>query len=315
MTNKIEHPKAYPLFDGGEAFFDYLQNERRLSPLTLENYRRDLQKVMCYCHEQKIESWRQIDVHHVRGLVAQLHRRGLGGRSLQRLLSALRTLFSYLLREGVVKNNPAQGVSAPRSPRKLPKTLDVDQVTQLLDVDDNDPLMVRDRTMMELIYSCGLRLAELAGLDVNDVDRRDAVVRITGKGSKTRLVPVGRYALAALEKWLKCRAVMAESENPALFVGKTGRRLGHRAIQLRLRQWAVARGLPEALHPHMLRHSFASHMLESSGDLRAVQELLGHADISTTQIYTHLDFQHLAKVYDKAHPRAKKRSSSALDKE
>ena len=309
MTDKTEHPKAYPLFDGGEAFFDYLQNERRLSPLTLENYRRDLQKVMCYCHEQKIESWQQIDVHHVRGVVAQLYRRGLGGRSLQRLLSALRTLFNYLLRESMVKNNPAQGVSAPRSPRKLPKTLDVDQVAQLLDVDDNDPLVVRDRAMMELIYSCGLRLAELAGLDINDVDRHDAVVRITGKGSKTRLVPVGRYALAALDKWLKCRAVMTESANPALFVGKTGRRLGHRAIQLRLRQWAVARGLPEALHPHMLRHSFASHMLESSGDLRAVQELLGHADISTTQIYTHLDFQHLARVYDKAHPRAKKRSS------
>jgi len=315
MTDKTAHPKAYPLFDGGEAFFDYLQNERRLSPLTLENYRRDLQKVMVYCHEQNVESWQQIDVHHVRGVVAQLHRRGLGGRSLQRLLSALRTLFNYLLRESVVKNNPAQGVSAPRSPRKLPKTLDVDQVAQLLDVDDNDPLVVRDRTMMELIYSCGLRLAELAGLDVNDVDRRDAVVRITGKGGKTRLVPVGRYALAALDKWLKCRAVMAESANPALFVGKTGRRLGHRAIQLRLRQWAVARGLPEALHPHMLRHSFASHMLESSGDLRAVQELLGHADISTTQIYTHLDFQHLAKVYDKAHPRAKKQSPSVPDKE
>ncbi|MCF6322883.1 MAG: tyrosine recombinase XerC [Gammaproteobacteria bacterium] len=308
MTGKIEHPKAYPLFDGGEAFFDYLKNERRLSPLTLESYRRDLQKVVCYCHEQDIDGWQWLDVHHVRAVVAQLHRRGLGGRSLQRLLSALRTLFNYLLREGVVKNNPVLGVSAPKTARKLPRTLDVDQVSQLLNVDEMEPLALRDRTMMELIYSSGLRLAELAGLDINDIDQRDAVVRITGKGRKTRIVPVGRYALAALDKWLQCRAGLVDVDNPALFVGKTGRRLGHRAIQLRLREWAIQRGLPETLHPHMLRHSFASHMLESSGDLRAVQELLGHADISTTQIYTHLDFQHLAKVYDSAHPRAKKKS-------
>ena len=307
MTDKAEHQKAHLLFDGGEAFFDYLKNERRLSQLTLENYRRDLRKVMCYCHEQQIDSWQRLDVHHVRGLVAQLHRRGLGGRSLQRLLSALRTLFNYLLREGMVSSNPAQGVSAPKTARKLPKTLAVDQLGQLLDVNENDPLAVRDKTMMELIYSSGLRLAELAGLNINDIDRRDAVVRITGKGSKTRIVPIGRYALAALDKWLKCRAGLVDIDNPALFVGQAGRRLGHRAIQLRLREWAIQRGLPESLHPHMLRHSFASHMLESSGDLRAVQELLGHADISTTQIYTHLDFQHLAKVYDKAHPRAKKK--------
>lgn len=304
----MEQPKASPLFEGGEAFFDYLQNERRLSSLTLQSYRRDLQKVMRYCQEQNIDGWQRLDVHHVRGLVAQLHRRGLGGRSLQRLLSALRTLFNYLLREGVVKNNPVQGVSAPKTPRKLPKTLDVDQLNQLLESDETDLLAIRDCTMMELIYSSGLRLAELAGLDINDIDSRDAVVRITGKGSKTRVVPVGRHALAALERWLKCRAAWVAPDNMALFVGKSGRRLGHRAIQLRLREWAVRRGLPEALHPHMLRHSFASHMLESSGDLRAVQELLGHADISTTQIYTHLDFQHLAKVYDQAHPRARKRT-------
>ncbi len=304
----MDPQKARPLFDGGEAFFDYLQNERRLAPLTVENYRRDLQKVMSYCREQNIDSWQQLDVHHVRVVVAQLHRRGLGGRSLQRLLSALRTLFNYLLREGVVKNNPVLGVSAPKRPRQLPKTLDVDQVSQLLDLDEDDPLALRDRAMMELIYSSGLRLAELAGLDLHDIDRHDAVVRVTGKGSKTRVVPVGSHALAALERWLLCRAEWVSSDNPALFVGKGGRRLGHRAIQLRLRAWAVARGLPESLHPHMLRHSFASHLLESSGDLRAVQELLGHADISTTQIYTHLDFQHLARVYDKAHPRAKRRS-------
>ncbi len=304
----MDPQKAHLLFDGGEAFFDYLQNERRLAPLTVENYRRDLQKVMSYCREQNIDRWQRLDVHHVRAVVAQLHRRGLGGRSLQRLLSALRTLFNYLLREGVVKNNPVLGVSAPKRPRQLPKTLDVDQVSQLLGLDDNDPLALRDRAMMELIYSSGLRLAELAGLDLCDIDRHDAVVRVTGKGSKTRVVPVGSHALAALERWLLCRAEWVSSGNSALFVGKGGRRLGHRAIQLRLRAWAVARGLPESLHPHMLRHSFASHLLESSGDLRAVQELLGHADISTTQIYTHLDFQHLARVYDKAHPRAKKRS-------
>ncbi len=311
----MDQQKASPLFEGGEAFFDYLRNERRLSSLTLQNYRRDLQKVMSYCQEQKIDGWQRLDVHHVRGLVAQLHRRGLGGRSLQRLLSALRTLFNYLLREGVVKNNPVQGIRAPRTPRKLPKTLDVDQLSQLLENDETDLLAVRDRTMMELIYSSGLRLAELAGLDINDIDVRDAVVRITGKGSKTRVVPVGRHALAALAHWLKCRAELVAPDNRALFVGKSGRRLGHRAIQLRLREWAVRRGLPEALHPHMLRHSFASHMLESSGDLRAVQELLGHADISTTQIYTHLDFQHLARVYDQAHPRARKRSTSKPDED
>lgn len=311
----MEQRKASSLFEGGEAFFDYLQNERRLSSLTLQSYRRDLQKVMRYCQEQNIDGWQRLDVHHVRGLVAQLHRRGLGGRSLQRLLSALRTLFNYLLREGVVKNNPVQGVRAPKTPRKLPKTLDVDQLNQLLESDETDLLALRDHTMMELIYSSGLRLAELAGLDINDIDRRDAVVRITGKGSKTRVVPVGRHALAALERWLKGRAAWVAPDNMALFVGKSGRRLGHRAIQLRLREWAVRRGLPEALHPHMLRHSFASHMLESSGDLRAVQELLGHADISTTQIYTHLDFQHLAKVYDQAHPRARKRASSAPDED
>jgi len=313
MNDRAEDQKASPLFEGGEAFFDYLQNERRLSPLTQQNYRRDLQKVMRYCQEQKIENWQRLDVHHVRALVAQLHRRGLGGRSLQRLLSALRTLYHYLLREGVVKKNPVLGVSAPKSPRKLPKTLDVDRLSQLLEGDESGPLALRDRAMMELIYSSGLRLAELAGLDTSDVDRRDAVVRVTGKGSKTRIVPVGRHALAALEQWQRCRAELVNDGNPALFVGKRGWRLSHRAIQLRLREWAIRRGLPESLHPHMLRHSFASHMLESSGDLRAVQELLGHADISTTQIYTHLDFQHLARVYDKSHPRAKKRSSSKKD--
>ncbi len=301
--------KASPLFEGGEAFFNYLKNERRLSPLTLENYRRDLRKVVSYCREQRIESWQQLDLHHVRRLVAQLHRRGLGGRSLQRLLSALRSLFNYLLREGAVKHNPAQGVRAPKVARKLPKTLDVDQMNQLLDAGESDPLALRDRAMMELIYSSGLRLAELAGLNLADIDPCDAVIRITGKGGKTRIVPVGRHALAALAGWLQCRAEWVSTDNSALFISKRGRRLGHRAIQLRLRAWAVQRGLAESLYPHMLRHSFASHLLESSGDLRAVQELLGHADISTTQIYTHLDFQHLARVYDRAHPRAKRVSS------
>lgn len=313
MNGEADQQKASPLFAGGEAFFDYLKNERRLSPLTQQHYRRDLQKVMRYCRQQEINDWHQLDVHHVRALVAQLHRRGLGGRSLQRLLSSLRALFNYLMREGVVKKNPVVGVSAPKNARKLPRVLDVDQMGHLLAIDERDPLALRDRAMMELIYSSGLRLAELAGLDLGDIDQRDAVVRVTGKGSKTRIVPIGSHALAALQRWLRCRAEFVVAGNMALFVGKSGRRLGHRAIQLRLREWAIKRGLPESLHPHMLRHSFASHMLESSGDLRAVQELLGHADISTTQIYTHLDFQHLARVYDQAHPRAKKRSSSDPD--
>jgi integrase/recombinase XerC len=296
-----------PTDEGIAKFLDYLRYERRLAPLTLENYRRDLAKVSQYCLKHHIDSWRQLDVHRIRTFVAEQHRRGLGGRSIQRGLSALRTLFNFLIREGEVSSNPVNGVRAPKSARKLPDVLDVDQVGHLLNITGNDDLARRDRAMMELIYSSGLRLSELVNLDINDIDLADAMVRITGKGGKTRVVPIGRYAHEAITKWLASRNSLVGDDEPALFVSRRGGRMTPRAVQLRMQEWAIKQGISTRVHPHMLRHSFASHLLESSGDLRAVQELLGHADISTTQIYTHLDFQQLAKAYDQAHPRAKKR--------
>ena len=289
-----------------EQFLHHLNVERRLSPHTLSNYRRDLEQAYGFFATQHISKWKEITAHQLRALVAARHRGGLNGRSLQRLLSALRSFYRYLLREGVVGTNPAVGIRAPKSPRRLPKTLDVDQAARLLDWNSTDPLAIRDRAIMELLYSSGLRLSELLHLEISDLDLKDATVRVTGKGRKTRVVPVGRHARDALKQWLQIRHELP-SEGTALFVGRQGKRLSPRTVQLRLQQWGSKRGLPGRLHPHMLRHSCASHVLESSSDLRAVQELLGHADIATTQIYTHLDFQHLAKVYDNAHPRAKKK--------
>ncbi|WP_320416271.1 tyrosine recombinase XerC [Candidatus Reidiella endopervernicosa] len=290
-----------------ERFLEHLQSERRLSAHTSNNYQRDLQNFLNFCNEREFEQWSSLLEADIRNYIASRHRKGLAGSSLSRELSALRSFYNYLLREEVVTLNPAQGVRAPKTPRKLPKTLDVDQTARLLQIDDDDPLAVRDAALMELIYSSGLRLAEVVGLDLGSLDLRDATVKVVGKGSKERMVPVGRLALQAVEKWLKVRGSLAKVEETALFVSKRGSRISDRSVQKRLKEWAVKQGLDSSLHPHMLRHSFASHMLESSSDLRAVQELLGHADISTTQIYTHLDFQHLAKVYDKAHPRARKR--------
>ncbi|WP_394241375.1 tyrosine recombinase XerC [Halopseudomonas laoshanensis] len=295
--------------DDLDAFYRYLRNERQLSPRTLEAYRHDLEGLRDFLVERKIDRWQALDSPQLRLFVAQRHQAGLSGRSLQRLLSAVRSLYSYLIRERLCKHNPAVDLRAPKSPRKLPKALDADLTSQLLnDNSDDDWLAVRDHAMLELFYSSGLRLSELASLDVLALDSAQGEVRVLGKGNKTRLVPVGRLALEALERWLPVRMLVA-GDNPALFVGKQGRRLSARAIQLRVRAWGVQH-IGQNLHPHMLRHSFASHMLESSGDLRAVQELLGHADISTTQIYTHLDFQHLAQVYDQAHPRAKRKNET-----
>jgi len=295
-----------PIDEGIDGFLDYLRYERRLAALTIENYRRDLARAREFCIKQQVDNWAQVDVHHIRAFVTAQHRKGLGGRSLQRVLSVLRTLFNFLIREGVAASNPVMGVRAPKSARKLPDVLDVDQIGHLLNMNNEDTLARRDHAMMELMYSSGLRLSELVNLNANDIDFDDAMVRITGKGSKTRVVPVGRFACDALRKWLPCRAALVESNEPALFVSRLGRRLSPRNVQLRLQEWAIKQGITTRVHPHMLRHSFASHLLESSGDLRAVQELLGHTDISTTQIYTHLDFQQLAKAYDQAHPRAKK---------
>jgi integrase/recombinase XerC len=289
-----------------EQFLHHLNVERRLSPHTLSNYRRDLEQTRDFAAGQDLISWRDLTTHHLRALVAAQHRAGIGGRSLQRLLSALRSFYQYLLREGVVNANPAVGLRAPKSPRRLPKTLDVDQTARLLDWDSNEPLAIRDRAIMELLYSSGLRLSELLNLEISDLDLKDGTVRVTGKGRKTRVVPVGRHARSALQQWLGIRATFT-TQTSALFLSRRGERLAPRTVQQRLQQWGNKRGLPMRLHPHMLRHSCASHVLESSSDLRAVQELLGHADIATTQIYTHLDFQHLAKIYDNAHPRARKK--------
>ena len=273
--------------------------------------RRDLARVAQWCTTQGIANWAALGEPRLRAYVAQLHRRGLSGRSLQRHLSSLRGLLAWLVRRGCLAANVAQGVRAPRGARSLPKVLDFEQILKLLTVVADKPadkvLAARDRAMFELMYSSGLRLAELVAVDVAHLDRGEALLTVhRGKGGKTRVVPVGRAAMDAIEAWLTQRGALAGAEPEALFVSRRGTRLSARAVQSRLKHWARRAGLEVNVTPHMLRHSFASHLLESSGDLRAVQELLGHADISTTQVYTHLDFQHLAQVYDGAHPRARR---------
>ena len=292
-----------------EAFCAHLRNERQVSAHTLEAYRRDLSKVLAFCAKEKVSSWNALDIQHLRRLVARLHQQGQSSRSLARLLSAVRGFYRYLNREGLCSHDPANGLSPPKGERRLPKTLDTDRALQLLDgAVEDDFLAHRDQAILELFYSSGLRLSELTGLDLAQLDLADGLVQVHGKGSKTRVLPIGRKAREALEHWLPLRAT-SNPQDDAVFVSQKGRRLGPRAIQLRVRA-AGERELGQNLHPHMLRHSFASHMLESSQDLRAVQEMLGHADIATTQIYTHLDFQHLATVYDSAHPRAKRSKGS-----
>lgn len=290
-------------------FESYLKTLHHLSEHTRNAYQRDLQHIINFCNQQNINKWSDLDGRQLRGFVAMRHRQGIGGRSLQRNLSAIRSFYRYLIKEGKVKNNPAEGIIAPKSPRKLPKVLDADQTNQLVEIDEQDNLAIRDKAMLELIYSSGLRLAELISLNLNDIDFNDRIITVTGKGKKTRSVPVGRHAIKAIKRWLKIRNTMTNDSEQGLFVSKRGKRISPRSVQERLKQWAIRQGLPNHVHPHMLRHSFASHLLESSGDLRAVQELLGHADISTTQVYTHLDFQHLAKVYDDAHPRAHRKKT------
>jgi integrase/recombinase XerC len=296
-----------------EQFLAHLETERRLSPHTLSNYRRDLAGVLDFCQSGDIASWSALDSQQVRAYLAARHRQGIGGRSLARSLSALRSFLNFLVREGLLKKNVAQGVSAPKSPRKLPEPLDADEMERLLAgglaAPADDLLAARDSAMLELMYSSGLRLAELVSLNVGDIDLADGSLEVTGKGNKKRVVPVGRYAREAIARWQQLRANLAGPDETALFVSRQGTRLTPRAVQQRFRHWGIKQGIDSRVHPHKLRHAFASHLLESSGDLRAVQELLGHADIATTQIYTHLDFQHLAEVYDKAHPRARKKAS------
>jgi integrase/recombinase XerC len=288
-----------------DAYCTHLRSERQVSPHTLDAYRRDLDKVLAFCIKEGLGSWAALDIQRLRRLVAKLHQQGQSGRSIGRLLSAVRGFYRYLNREGLCDHDPANGLAPPKGERRLPKTLDTDRTLQLLEgALEDDFLARRDQAILELFYSSGLRLSELTGLNLAQLDLADGLVQVHGKGSKTRVLPVGRKAREALQQWLPLRA-LSNPVDDAVFVSQQGRRLGPRAIQLRVKA-AGKRELGQNLHPHMLRHSFASHLLESSQDLRAVQEMLGHADIATTQIYTHLDFQHLAAVYDNAHPRAKR---------
>ena len=289
------------------SFLRHLASERRLSSHTSSSYARDLDALVAFCRASQIGSWPALDSQHVRLFAARLHAGGLSPRSIQRQLSATRSFLKYLIREGVVGSNAAVGVQAPKAAKRLPHTLDADQMTQLLEGETGDDLDVRDKAMVELLYSSGLRLQELVSLDLMSIDLADHTVRVRGKGNKQRVVPVGAQARTALRTWLKARAAIAPPDETAVFVGRNGRRLGPRAVQRRIERWARRRGLGVRVHPHLFRHSFASHLLESSGDLRGVQELLGHANISTTQIYTHLDFQHLARIYDASHPRARRK--------
>lgn len=313
------HPQASgpdlpaALLDPVAAFIRHLSSERRQSPRTCDNYYRDLVRLAGYLRQQPSPCWSNLDTHDLRRYVAQLSRAGLGGRSIARHLSAIRRFYDYLLRERLARDNPALDVRAPRSGRRLPRVADVDQVNQLLDAGPDDPLEIRDHSMFELMYSSGLRLSELVGMDLSSLDLASGEVRVLGKGGKERLLPVGRKAVAALRAWLAVRPRFAGDGQPAMFVSRRGDRLSARSIQARLQRWGIVKGADQRLHPHMLRHSFASHMLESSGDLRAVQELLGHADIATTQVYTHLDFQHLAKVYDQSHPRARRQGRAGAE--
>jgi integrase/recombinase XerC len=279
-----------------------------MSPHTVDNYARDVRALLELAGTTPLG-----DIHPnlARRFLAQLHARGLNGKSLARTLSAWRSFYRYLARDHGVARNPFQGLRAPKSAKTLPKALSPDEAAKLVAIDPQDELAVRDRAMFELFYSSGLRLAELIGLTLADVDFADATVRVTGKGNKTRVVPVGKFALEALSAWLQQRRQLAAPEQRSLFLTARGRPLGPRTVQYRLKQWAIRQGVSQPVHPHMLRHSFASHVLQSSGDLRAVQEMLGHASISTTQVYTHLDFQYLAKVYDAAHPRAKRKAGTA----
>mgnify|MGYP001175672251 FL=1 len=301
-----------------DRFLNHLRDERRLSAHTISAYRRDLEKFTDFLTRREITTLRQLVVAQARMFPAQLNQSGLSSRSIQRALSAVRTLYRYLLRESKVAINPfltardvghSQAVIAPRAERRLPPTLSIEEIAQLVTIDPQTDLDRRDRAILELFYSSGLRLAELSGLDLGDLDLGDAMVRVMGKGAKTRIVPIGGYAREAVLAWLNVRPACARESEQALFVNRSGTRLGARAIQQRVAVWAQRQGLGRRVHPHMLRHSFASHVLESSSDLRAVQELLGHADISTTQVYTHLDFQHLAQVYDNAHPRARRKKA------
>ncbi|WP_439294140.1 tyrosine recombinase XerC [Lonepinella sp. BR2882] len=289
-----------------QKYYDFLRIERQLSRHTLTNYQRQLAVVLILLNEQGIQHWQQVTPSVVRFILASSKKSGLHEKSLALRLSALRQFLSYLVVQGELKVNPAIGISAPKQGKHLPKNIDNEQVAKLLNNNSKEPIDVRDRAMLELMYSSGLRLSELQGLNLTSLNIRTREVRVLGKGNKERILPFGRHASTAIQDWLKVR-LLFNPKDDALFVSSLGNRMSHRSIQKRMEIWGIRQGLNAHLNPHKLRHSFATHMLEASSDLRAVQELLGHSNLATTQIYTHLDFKHLTDVYDQAHPRAKRK--------
>jgi integrase/recombinase XerC len=287
-------------------YLDFLHFERGLSDNTRNNYARDIEQLIRLSQATALSN---LQITQIRKYVAILHGNGLGGKSIARMLSSWRGFFDYLVQRHQFKHNPVIGMRAPKSPKTLPQALSIEQASKLVDIAEDDTLSLRDHAILELFYSSGLRLSELVGLNIDHIDFAEGTVIVTGKGNKTRIVPLGAHAANAIQMWLPVRAQML-TRNPsekAVFISKQGRRISGRNIEYRMKAWSIKQGLHTSVHPHMLRHSFATHVLQSSGDLRAVQEMLGHANISTTQVYTHLDYQHLTKVYDSAHPRAKKK--------
>ena len=293
-------------------YLEFLNFERGLSPLTRENYARDITQLIKLANEiVEPIALNALQNIHIRRFIASLHSKGLGGKSIARMLSSWRGFFEFLVNRKGFTQNPVIGLRAPKSPKTLPQALSIEQAVKLVDISDDAVLSVRDHAILELFYSSGLRLSEVVNLNIDALDFTEGTVIVTGKGNKTRIVPMGAHAIHAIQTWLKNRAdiLMHKPVEKAVFIGLQGRRVGARNLQLRLKEWSIKQGINSSVHPHMLRHSFATHLLQSSGDLRAVQEMLGHANISTTQVYTHLDFQHLSKTYDAAHPRAKKMSA------
>ncbi|EGR3173631.1 tyrosine recombinase XerC [Vibrio parahaemolyticus] len=308
MTTTPNTPLPNSLQKPLERFYEFLRSEKGLSLHTQRNYKQQLETMAQHLAEMGLKNWSQVDAGWVRQLAGKGMREGMKASSLATRLSSLRSFFDFLILRGEMSANPAKGVSAPRKKRPLPKNLDVDEVNQLLEVNEDGPLAIRDRAMMELMYGAGLRLAELVSVDVRDVQLRSGELRVIGKGDKERKVPFSGMATEWVGKWLRVRGDLAAPGEPALFVSKLGTRISHRSVQKRMAEWGQKQSVASHISPHKLRHSFATHMLESSNNLRAVQELLGHENISTTQIYTHLDFQHLAQAYDQAHPRARKKN-------
>ncbi|MCA3915836.1 tyrosine recombinase XerC [Vibrio vulnificus] len=315
MTTASNTPLPSGLRKPLDQFYEYLRAEKGLSLHTQRNYKQQLETMAEHLNSMGLKAWPQVDAGWVRQLAGKGMREGMKASSIATRLSSLRSFFDFLILRGILTANPAKGVSAPRKKRPLPKNLDVDEVNQLLEVNEDDPLAIRDRAIMELMYGAGLRLAELVDIDVRDVHLRSGEIRVIGKGNKERKVPFAGMAVEWVSKWLKVRSGLADPSEPALFVSKLGTRISHRSVQKRMAEWGQKQAVASHITPHKLRHSFATHILESSNNLRAVQELLGHENISTTQIYTHLDFQHLADVYDQAHPRARKKSSQRKEED